>query len=78
VLASDRGGLPELVGDRAVVDPDDRDAWAEALGAIWSMPARERDELGDQLLSRARGELGEERYYAGLMAVYGEAASADP
>ena len=78
VLASDRGGLPELVGDSAVVDADDRDAWAEALGAIWSMPPRARDELGDQLLSRARGELGEDRYYAGLMAVYGEAASADP
>jgi glycosyltransferase involved in cell wall biosynthesis len=78
VLASDRGGLPELVGDGAVVDADDRDAWAMALGAIWSMPARERGELGDQLLSRARGELGEERYYAGLMTVYGSGASADP
>jgi glycosyltransferase involved in cell wall biosynthesis len=78
VLASDRGGLPELVGDGAVVAADDRDAWAETLGSIWSMPARERDELGDQLIARARGELGEERYYAGLMAVYGEGASADP
>ena len=72
VLASDRGGLPELVADGAVLDAEDRTAWADALGAVWSMPARERDELGAKGLTRAREELGEERYYARLMTVYGE------
>ncbi len=72
VLASDRGGLPELVPDGAVLAAEDDRAWADALHAMWSMPARQRDELGDSLLARARERLGEDRYYAGLMAVYGE------
>jgi glycosyltransferase involved in cell wall biosynthesis len=70
VLAGDRGGLPELVGAEATLPPDDNTAWARALGDLWREPARRR-ELGDAALARARELFGEERYYEGLMNVYG-------
>ena len=70
VLASDRGGLPELVLENAALPADDAEAWGEALGALWAMPAQERDELGERVLTRARERLGEDRYYEGLMGVY--------
>jgi glycosyltransferase involved in cell wall biosynthesis len=72
VLASDRGGLPELVDAGAVVAAEDVGGWASALRRVWSLPARERDALGDRVLARAREDLGEDRYYDRLMAVYGE------
>jgi glycosyltransferase involved in cell wall biosynthesis len=69
VLASDRGGLPELVTEGSVLGADDADAWARALGELWQDQAR-RSELGAQVLQRARDRLGEERYYDRLMDVY--------
>jgi glycosyltransferase involved in cell wall biosynthesis len=72
VLASDLGGLPELVGDRAVLRADDPAAWARALGELWADPARRR-ELGAQALARAHDRLGEDRYYDLLMDVYARA-----
>jgi glycosyltransferase involved in cell wall biosynthesis len=72
VLASDRGGLPELVGPMAVVPVEDPAAWARALRALWENRERRR-ELGDEVLRRARATLGEERYYEGLLAVYAQA-----
>jgi glycosyltransferase involved in cell wall biosynthesis len=74
VLASDRGGLPELVLPGAALPADDQTAWAEALAALWSASSRERDELGERVLAHARERLGEDRYYEGLMSVY----SAEP
>ena len=70
VLAADRGGLPELVGAEATLPPDDLAAWGRALGELWREPARRR-ELGDAALARARALFGEDRYYEGLMSVYG-------
>jgi glycosyltransferase involved in cell wall biosynthesis len=73
VLASDRGGLPELVApEGTVLAAEDQRAWTEALARLWG-DAGERARLGAAALARARGELGEERYYRGLMDVYGEA-----
>jgi glycosyltransferase involved in cell wall biosynthesis len=69
VLASDRGGLPELVGSEAVLAPDDVPAWSEALDQLWRSPAT-RLERGAGLLARARQEFGEDRYYERLMDVY--------
>jgi glycosyltransferase involved in cell wall biosynthesis len=69
VLGSARGGVPELVGPAAALDPEDPDAWAEALAALWKDAPR-RDALGNELLSRARQHLGEERYYERLMGIY--------
>jgi glycosyltransferase involved in cell wall biosynthesis len=70
VLASDRGGLPELVGDGAVLPAEDAGAWTDALRRLWSGPG-ERARFGASALERARDQLGEERYYRGLMDVYG-------
>jgi glycosyltransferase involved in cell wall biosynthesis len=71
VLASDRGGLPELVTDGSVLGADDPDAWGRALGELWADPAR-RGELGERALQRARDRLGEERYYDRLIEMYSE------
>jgi glycosyltransferase involved in cell wall biosynthesis len=75
VLASDRGGLPELVLPGAALPADDAEAWADALRSVWSMPAHERDRLGERVLTRARERLGEDRYYERLMGVYGNGRS---
>jgi glycosyltransferase involved in cell wall biosynthesis len=70
VLASDLGGLPELVGP--TLPPADTDAWTDAVARLWRDPA-ERARLGTVVLERARERLGEERYYRGLMDVYAAA-----
>jgi glycosyltransferase involved in cell wall biosynthesis len=67
VLASDRGGLPELADEP--LPADDVDSWAGALDALWQNPARRRD-LGELALARAREELGEDRYHEQLLAAY--------
>jgi glycosyltransferase involved in cell wall biosynthesis len=72
VLASDRGGLPEMVGDDASLDADDVDRWTGALSGLWEDPAR-RQELGTAVLQRARERFGEDRYYEELMALYSAA-----
>jgi glycosyltransferase involved in cell wall biosynthesis len=70
VLASDRGGLPELVGSEATVRADDTDAWTHAIAALWARPElrRERGEAG---LARARERFSEQHYHDALMRVYG-------
>jgi glycosyltransferase involved in cell wall biosynthesis len=69
VLGSDRGGLPELVGEEAALDPEDGAAWAGALRGLWESGAR-RQEFGEAALERARERFGEERYHAELMRIY--------
>jgi glycosyltransferase involved in cell wall biosynthesis len=70
VLASDRGGLPELVVEGAVLPAEGLEPWTETLRALWR-DSDERARLGARALEHARVQLGEERYYRGLMAVYG-------
>ena len=70
MLASDRGGLPELVGREATLPADDPGAWARTLRDLWRDPRRRR-ERGDAGLARARELFGEARYYERLMRVYG-------
>lgn len=69
VLASDRGGLPELVGAGAVLDPENVESWAGRLRDLWEDPAL-REDAGADALRRARERLGEDRYYEELMRVY--------
>jgi glycosyltransferase involved in cell wall biosynthesis len=69
VLASDRGGLPELVGEGSVLAAQDPGAWARALAELWRDPALRQDR-GRQALARARQRFGEDRYYEGLMRAY--------
>jgi glycosyltransferase involved in cell wall biosynthesis len=72
VLASDRGGLPELVGDEATLPVDDPAAWRAALTALWSDPGA-RAAAGATALARASRRHSPDAWYAGLMRVYGAA-----
>jgi glycosyltransferase involved in cell wall biosynthesis len=69
VLASDRGGLPELVSADATLPAEDAGAWTAALARLWR-DSEERTRLGSDALARARDQLGEEHYYRRLMDVY--------
>ncbi len=69
VLASDRGGLPELAGAGAVLPADDLDAWSGALEHLWHDDA-ERGVRGDEALARAQAQFNQDRYYEALMRVY--------
>lgn len=70
VLASDRGGLPELVGEESVVPAGDQDTWGARLSELWQS-SRLRAERGAQALERARERFGEHSYYEKLMRLYG-------
>jgi glycosyltransferase involved in cell wall biosynthesis len=69
VLAADRGGLPELVGEEAVLPADDPGAWAGPLHDLWQN-AGMRSERGSAALARAQERFGEDRFYEGLMRLY--------
>ncbi|MBV9421936.1 MAG: glycosyltransferase family 4 protein [Solirubrobacterales bacterium] len=69
VLASDYGGLPEVVGSEAVVAGRDPRAWAHALEHLWRDPER-RQTRGSDALERARALFSQERYFNDLMSVY--------
>ena len=70
VVASDRGGLPELVGHDATLPAGDHLAWARALSELWRDP-RLRAERGSRALARARERFAEDAYYERLMRLYG-------
>jgi glycosyltransferase involved in cell wall biosynthesis len=70
VLAADRGGLPELVGEDAVLPATDQAAWSDALSELWRNPGL-RAERGAAALARGRERFGEDRFYKRLMQLYG-------
>ena len=70
VLASDRGGLPELVGDEATLPAIDHGAWSDALSELWRNPDL-RAARGAAALARAHERFGEDRFYDRLMKLYG-------
>ena len=57
VLASDRGGLPELVGDGATLPPSDPAAWTDALSELWHDPGAARRSAARTALARAASGL---------------------
>jgi glycosyltransferase involved in cell wall biosynthesis len=70
VLASARGGLPELVGPECVVQRDHATDWAAAVRALWG----DRELLarrGVAALESARARFGEDRYHEQLLRLYG-------
>jgi glycosyltransferase involved in cell wall biosynthesis len=69
VIASDRGGLPEMVGSENVLPDRDVERWAEAMRKLWE-DDDERERSAAQALARARELFGEERFYSALMDVY--------
>jgi glycosyltransferase involved in cell wall biosynthesis len=72
VLASDRGGLPELVGAGLGLDPEEPRLWASELETLWRAPAARR-RAGEDALTWARERFGEDTYYERLMDVYANA-----
>jgi len=71
VLASDRGGLPEMVGDDVALPATDVAVWTARLSELWQSPGL-RAERGAQSLERAREHFGEDQYYDRLMGLYGD------
>jgi glycosyltransferase involved in cell wall biosynthesis len=69
VAATASGGVPELIGAERCVPLGDAGALAERLGALWSDPARRRED-GEALLTRARERHSEQRYLDDLLQVY--------
>jgi glycosyltransferase involved in cell wall biosynthesis len=69
VLASDMGGLPEMVGADSTIAPADPGAWAEAMSRLWD-DVGARDSAGGRALARARERFGADAYYERLMACY--------
>jgi len=72
VLAAAVGGLPEMVGRESVVCSHDPERWAEAMSELWRDPAVRR-RRAEEALARVGERFGEERFYRGLMDVYGAA-----
>jgi glycosyltransferase involved in cell wall biosynthesis len=68
VLASNRGGLPEMVDD-AGLPATDHAAWRAALSELWQSPEL-RARRGNQAIASARDRHGEERYYEQLTRLY--------
>jgi glycosyltransferase involved in cell wall biosynthesis len=75
VLASDLGGLPELVGSEAVLPARDERAWARALRALWDDPPL-RARRGEEALARARARHTPDAQYAALRTAYAAAERA--
>jgi glycosyltransferase involved in cell wall biosynthesis len=69
VLASARGGLPEMVGAEHVLPDRGVERWAAAMDDLWHDDAL-RHRRGAEALERARGLFAEERFYSALMDVY--------
>jgi glycosyltransferase involved in cell wall biosynthesis len=75
VLGSALGGIPEMVGPGEAIPSGSVEDWAAAMTRLWS----DRDSCrraGAAALGRARELFGEERFYSGLMEVYGSPRSA--
>jgi glycosyltransferase involved in cell wall biosynthesis len=79
VVATDRGGLPELVSDRcgAIVPPDDAAALAAALGELLA-DSKRAFALGRAARAMVEEQFAPERHLRELEARYQEAAEASP
>jgi glycosyltransferase involved in cell wall biosynthesis len=69
VVASQLGGLPELIGPERCVPPNDPHALAARMRNLWTDPGR-RAADGEALLKRARANHPEERYTQRLLGLY--------
>jgi glycosyltransferase involved in cell wall biosynthesis len=74
VVASDLGGLPELVGPEQVVPSAEVEGWTTRLSALWSDPGL-RQRQGEAALERGRALFSEDRYHERLLEIYREACA---
>jgi glycosyltransferase involved in cell wall biosynthesis len=72
VIASDLGGLPELIGPERCLPPNDPHALAARMRILWTDPERRKAE-GDALIARARERHGERSYVDRLLGIYASA-----
>jgi glycosyltransferase involved in cell wall biosynthesis len=77
LLASDLGGLPELVGGQGLLAAGDTRAWAGRLGQLWRSPEL-RQELGAAGLERVRARFSDDLYYERLLGIYARAGTSAP
>jgi len=75
VIASNLGGLPELIGSERCVPANDQHALAARMRTLWTDPGQRARE-GEALLERARRNHSEERYTQRLLDLYGRVRSA--
>ena len=73
VLASEVGGLPEMVGEQATLPPRDAERWAAAMQRAVGGRASGDASAARRRSTRARELFGAERFYSGLMEVYARA-----
>lgn len=72
VLASDLGGLPEIVGPEQALPYDDPDVWAERIGELARDPDR-RERTAREGLERVRGRFSPDAFRGAIEAVYARA-----
>lgn len=75
LIASRRGGLPELTETDLTVEPGSVSQLAETMRALYEDPARRRA-AGERALARARERFSEEAFAPRLEALYSEALEA--
>lgn len=76
VIVSDRGSLPEVVGDAGVIiDPEDTEALATAISDLWDSEER-RSSLRERGLTRA-GEFSWKRTAEETLKIYRELAAGE-
>ena len=74
VLVTTLGAPPELAGEERSVPPNDAEALATRMAALWDEPDL-RGREGDAVLARANDGHGERSYLRSLLSVYGEPAA---
>jgi glycosyltransferase involved in cell wall biosynthesis len=74
VLVTTLGAPPELAGEERTVPPNDAEALATRMAALWDEPDL-RGREGDAVLARANDGHGERAYLRSLLSVYGAPAA---
>ena len=74
VLVTTLGAPPELAGEERSIPPNDPEALATRMAALWDEPDL-RGREGDAVLARANDGHGERAYLRSLLSVYGEPAA---
>jgi len=69
VIASSLGAPPELLGAERCVPPNDADALAARMAALWEDPVR-REREGGELIARVRERHGREPFTRALLDLY--------